>query len=99
MHKMQYPVNSYHDLAFVIQKHMTADHCLPKFLVFFNSRTEAQAGAEFLRERLAPGLRDKVKWFHSGMTDEFCEEEMHALQVGDVFGHAATYAVGMVGYT
>jgi hypothetical protein len=78
---MQYPVNSYHDLAFVIQKHMTADHCPPKFLIFFNSRAEAQAGAEFLHERLAPDLRNKVKWFHSRMTDEFCKEEMHALQV------------------
>lgn len=99
VHKMQYPVNSYHDLAFIIQKHMTANHRPPKFLIFFNSRMEAQAGAEFLRERLAPDLRDKVKWFHSGMTDEFREEEMHALQVGDVFGHAATDAAGMVSYT
>lgn len=24
-------------------------------------------------------VKDKVKWFHSGMTDKFCEQEMHAL--------------------
>ena len=30
------------------------------------------------------------------MTDEFREDEMHALLVGDVFGHAATDAAGMV---
>jgi hypothetical protein len=67
---MQHPVSSYHDLAFVIKQHMTADDSRPpKFLVFFNSRAEAQAGAEFLRERLAPELRDKIKWFHSGMTE------------------------------
>ena len=96
VHKMQSPVSSYHDLAFVIQKHLTPDQPRPKFLVFFNSRAEAQAGAEFLRKQLSQELRDKVKWFHSGMTDEFREEEIHALQVGDVFGHAATDAAGMV---
>jgi hypothetical protein len=74
VHKMQNPVGSYHDLAFVIKQHMSeGDPLPPKFLVFFNSRAEAQAGAEFLRQRLAPELKDKVKWFHSGMTDEFQE--------------------------
>ena len=95
--KMEHPLNSYHDLAFIIKLHMTGDDPHPpKFLVFFNSRAEAQAGAEYLRARLPPELRDKIKWFHSGMTDEFREGEMHALLVGDVFGHAATDAAGMV---
>jgi hypothetical protein len=30
------------------------------------------------------------------MTDEFREEEIHALVVGEVFGHGATDAAGMV---
>ena len=51
VHKMKHPINSYHDLAFVIKQHTTSsDPKPPKFLVFFNSRSEAQAGAEFLRE-------------------------------------------------
>jgi superfamily II DNA/RNA helicase len=95
--KMEHPLNSYHDLAFIIKLHMTSeDSHPPKFLVFFNSQAEAQAGAEYLRERLPLELRDKVKWFHSEMTDEFCEDKMHALLVGDVFGHAATDVAGMV---
>lgn len=95
--KMKYPANSYEDLAFLIQKKMKlGDPKPPKFLVFFNSRSEAQAGAEYLRSRLSPELRDKIKWFHSGMTDEFREEEMNALIIGNVFGHAATDAAGMV---
>ena len=57
IHKMQHPVSLYHDLAFVIKQHMMADDLWPpKFLVFFNSHTEAQAGAKFLRENLAPEL-------------------------------------------
>lgn len=95
--RMKHPANSYEDLAFLIKKGMTADEPKPiKFLVFFNSRAEAQAGSEYLRVRLSPELRDKVNWFHSGMTDEFRESEIHALLVGDVFGDGATDAAGMV---
>ncbi|KAF8222268.1 hypothetical protein L208DRAFT_1323593, partial [Tricholoma matsutake] len=52
VHKMEHPINSYHDLTFIIKQHsgpspMTSGKP-PKFLVFFNSRAEAQAGAEFL---------------------------------------------------
>jgi superfamily II DNA/RNA helicase len=94
---MEHPVGSYHDLAFIIKQHMLSDDPQPpKSLVFFNSCAEAQEGAEFLHQCLAPELHDKVKWFHSGMTDDFREDEMHALLVGDVFGHAATDAAGMV---
>jgi superfamily II DNA helicase RecQ len=94
--KMKHPANSYEDLAFLIKKNMQpGDPKPPKFLVFFNSRAEAQAGAEYLRSRLCLELRDQIKWFHSGMTDQFRKEEMHALLVGDVYGHAATDAAGM----
>ena len=75
---------------------MNEDSCPLKFLVFFNSWAEAQAGAEYLCERLPPKLRDKVKWFHSRMTDEFCEDKIHALLVGDVFGHVATDAIDLI---
>jgi hypothetical protein len=70
--RMKHPANSYEDLAFIIHKNLKpGDPVPPKFLVFFNSRAEAQAGAEYLRGRLSEELKDKVKWFHSGMTDEF----------------------------
>ena len=95
--RMKHPANSYEDLAFIIKKNLgPGDELPPKFLVFFNSRAEAQAGTEFLRARLSPELRDKVKWFHSGMTDQFREEEMHALIIGELLGEGATDAAGMV---
>jgi len=95
--RMKHPANSYEDLAFLIKKNLgPGDESPPKFLVFFNSRAEAQAGAEYLRARLSPELRDKIKWFHSGMTDEFREEEMHALIIGESFGEGSTDAAGMV---
>jgi len=96
--EMKHPLNSYKDLAFIIEKNLKPGGILPpKFLVFFNSRGEAQGGAEYLRARLSPELRDKVGWFHSGMTDEYREEEMHALLVGNVMGEGSTDAAGMVG--
>ena len=53
-------------------------------------------GAKFPCEQLAAKLQEKVKWFHSGMTDEFQEVEAHALLIDNVYGHAATDATGMV---
>lgn len=47
--QMEYPISSYHDLAFLIPKDLDPDGPLPmKFLVFFNSRKEAEEGARFL---------------------------------------------------
>lgn len=95
--RMQHPLNSYEDLGFIIKKNLgPGDTPPPKFLVFFNSRGEAQAGAEYLRARLSPELRDKVKWFHSGMTDGFREKEMHTLIIGESYGECSTDAAGMV---
>lgn len=69
---MEHPLSSYHDLTFIIQLHLAAvGSSTFKFSVFFNSRQEAQEGAEFLRKQLPQKLQDKIKWIHSGMTDEF----------------------------
>ncbi|KAK0473325.1 P-loop containing nucleoside triphosphate hydrolase protein [Armillaria luteobubalina] len=94
--RMEYPINSYHDLAFLIPKDLDADGPLPlKFIVFFNSRKEAEEGAKFLRSRLPSKYRDKLKWVHSGMTDEFREDAIHALKIGEDIGACATDAVGL----
>ncbi|KAJ3775008.1 P-loop containing nucleoside triphosphate hydrolase protein [Lentinula raphanica] len=66
-----------------------------KFLVFFNSRNASQEGAQFLRSRLPEHEVDLIKWIHSGMTDEFRHEEVHALKLGHRLGACATDAVGM----
>ncbi|KAK0455371.1 P-loop containing nucleoside triphosphate hydrolase protein [Desarmillaria tabescens] len=96
MRRMEYPINSYHDLAFLIPKDLDPDGPLPvKFLVFFNSHKEAEEGAKFLWSRLPPKLREKLKWVHSGMTNEFCEDAIHALKNGEDIGECATDAVGL----
>ncbi|KAJ3729827.1 P-loop containing nucleoside triphosphate hydrolase protein [Lentinula raphanica] len=92
--KMKHPMNSYHSLAPLIPQNSNASKP-KKFLVFFNSRNAAQEGARFLRSRLPESEVEQVKWIHSGMTDEFRHDEVHALKVGDRLGACATDAVGM----
>ena len=58
-----------------------------------------QAGAEFLRCCLSPELVNKVKWFHLSMIDQFREDEMHTLIIGESFGDGSTDAAGMVSLT
>ena len=52
-----------------------------------------------MRGCLSPKLHNKVKWFHSGITDQFREDEMHALIIGESFGDKSTDAAGMVSLT
>ena len=98
VHQMEHNLGSYHDLMFVIKLNLTvADPCPSKFLISFNSCREAQEGTKCLWKRLSPELCHKRKWHHSGMTGEYQDVEMHALQIGnDVFGDADTDAAGMV---
>lgn len=97
VHRMQHPANSYLDLVnFVPKPTSEAGPRAKKFLMFFNSRTECEDAAEVLRQRLGRQYQHRIKWVHSGMTDEFRSSEVHALQVGSVDGECATDAVGMV---
>ncbi|KAG1888915.1 uncharacterized protein F5891DRAFT_913757, partial [Suillus fuscotomentosus] len=56
--KIKYSLMSYADLAFLIP---TDDPPPPKFLVFFDSIQGGISAAKYLRARLPPDLRDKVK--------------------------------------
>ncbi|KIJ10206.1 hypothetical protein PAXINDRAFT_16777 [Paxillus involutus ATCC 200175] len=49
----------------------------------------------FLREQLPPELRDKIVWFHSGMTQEFRSEMIEKLRCGEIWGICCTDAAGM----
>ena len=94
---MKHPTNLYKCLAFLINKNLgPGDKPPPQFLVSFNSRAEAQAGAEYLQAHLSPELQDKIRWFCSGMTDIFYKEEMHTFIIGESFREGFTDATRMV---
>lgn len=97
--KMEHAISSYHDLAFLIPDHFkVGDPPPPKFLVFFDDTKCTEAAIKYLRKRLPPELRDKIKWFHSTMSNSFREEEFEKLRTGDNWGLAVTDVFGMVSY-
>ncbi|KAG6906877.1 hypothetical protein DXG01_011523 [Tephrocybe rancida] len=93
---MEHAINTYRDLAFLIPDNFTADMPpFPKFLVFFDSTTNAEGAVRYLRSRLPPELHNKIKWFHSTMTLAYCEEEFQRFVSGEVWGMVVTDAFGM----
>jgi len=68
----------------------------PPFMVFVNKRAESEELAKKEWENLPPDLREKVVWFHSGMSPEFHEEVIAKLQSGEIWGIMCTDAAGMV---
>ncbi|EMD34258.1 hypothetical protein CERSUDRAFT_55318 [Gelatoporia subvermispora B] len=94
--RMRHAADSYHDLDFLIPDNFKdGDPPPPKFLIFFNNIREAESAAQHLRSRLPEHLRQKVKWFHSIMSDKYRNDEFEALKNSDVFGLCVTDSFGM----
>ncbi|KAI0717553.1 P-loop containing nucleoside triphosphate hydrolase protein [Cerioporus squamosus] len=95
--KMKHTANSYEDLAFLVPKDWKEGDPLPKkFMVFFDSKKEAEAASRYLASRVSLALRSKIPWFHAGMTRFFRTEEIQRFSVGETWGLAATDSGGMV---
>ena len=88
---------TYLDLGFLIPANQQVGDPLPtKFMVFFNSKGEAEEAAKFLRSHLPVEMCDKVQWLHAGMTPAFCNDEIRHLVNGEWWGLALTDVRGMV---
>lgn len=102
---MEHPKDSYEDLAFLVPKDWKKGDPVPKkFMVFCNTKKEAEAAAEFLRSRVSLELREKVPWFHAGMTRFFRVEQVQNLrgengEENEVWGFVATDSGGLVSFT
>jgi ATP-dependent DNA helicase RecQ len=95
--RMQYSAMSFEDLAFLVPSSWKEGDPPPhKFMVFFDSKREAESASTFLRKRLPGPLKDKVKWFHAGMTEFFRSEELETFKDGDIWGLGMTDVGGMV---
>ena len=92
--KMQYTAKSMLDIERVLQ--LNGEIPPKKFMVFVNKRRETEEMAKKLRENLPSHLREKIVWFHSGMSPEFRAEVIQKLQSGEIWGIACTDAAGMV---
>ncbi|KAJ6458557.1 P-loop containing nucleoside triphosphate hydrolase protein [Mycena vitilis] len=94
--EMKYSMSSYKDLAFLIPEDWKPGDPLPsKFLIFFDSIADSIEAAKFLRARLPPEYRHKIKWFNSEMSSEFKDLESDALKSGQIWGLSCTDSFGM----
>ena len=95
--RMQHAMSSFEDLAFLVPSNWTEHDCVPrKFMVFFDSKREAELASIFLRTRMPENLKHKVKWFHAGMTESFRKEELQSFKEGGLWGLGMTDVGGMV---
>lgn len=97
---IQYSINTFHDLAFLVELPPDfIDGMMPppaKFLVFFDSTRVAEQALYAARTNLAPELREKIRYFHAGMTQTYREEMYNALKSGHIWGLYVTTAFGFV---
>lgn len=95
---IKFALHTFQDLAFLLPENYIEGLTPPppKFLVFFDNTKVAEAAVRVLRMRLPPALRDKIKYFHAGMTQTYREEEYESLKGGVTWGLFVTAAFGMV---
>lgn len=93
--KIEYPLSSYLDLAFVLPASPELQPP-PKFIIFFDNITEAVEACITLRNRLPPEHAHKFAWFHSEMTEAYKRSVVEKLTRGDLWGIFATDSFGMV---
>lgn len=94
---MEHSISSYRDLAFLIPDGFKlGDPPPPKFLVFFDNTTATEGAIHYLRSRLPPELRDKIKYFHATMTTGYREENFEKFATDDTWGLTVTDSFGMV---
>lgn len=94
---LKFPASSFRDLEFLIPDGAGEGDLIPdKFLVFFDSRKEAEAAVKFLRKRLPQNLSSKICWFHSELMEKGREALTEKMRRGDVWGFCCSDSFGMV---
>ncbi|KAF8328526.1 P-loop containing nucleoside triphosphate hydrolase protein, partial [Cantharellus anzutake] len=98
---MKFTLQSCFDLAFLlpldakVDDQAWIDANISPFLVYCNSRVDTIRTARFLRSRLPQSHRDRVVWYHSGMSDTFKVDVEAKYKLGKIWGICCTDACGM----
>lgn len=98
---LAFPANSFRDLDFLIPDKNSDGkfdgNTIPdKFLVFFDSKKDAERACKYLRKQLPRHLRIKLKWFHADLTQQGREKLCEQMRNDEVWGFFCTDAFGMV---
>ncbi|KAF9565288.1 P-loop containing nucleoside triphosphate hydrolase protein [Agrocybe pediades] len=91
--EMKHSASSMKDLIALLK--FTEGNPPPKFLVFTNKRLETEDAVKAEWRDIPEQFRDKIRWFHSGMSAEFREAEIEKLKAGEIWGMICTDAAGM----
>jgi superfamily II DNA helicase RecQ len=95
--KIEHPLQSFLDLAFLAPAGWKAgDSCPPKFVVFFDDIQDSVNAAQMLRKRLPSQARKKIIWINADMSQNLRDEAIERLRTGGLWGLCATDAFGMV---
>ncbi len=102
VHSMKHPIQTRHDLAFLVPLNPMMDDVewvkwnIHQFLMYCNSQLEAEKTALFLQSQLPVHARDRIVWYHLGMSEEFKKETIITYEAGEILGLCCMDACGMV---
>ena len=88
--ELSFPANSFRDLNFLIPEGVSEGNTIPgKFLVFFDSKKDAERACKYLRKLLLRHLQKKLKWFHADLTQQSREQLCEQMRNNEVWGFSA----------
>lgn len=100
--ELSFPTYTFRDLDFLIP-HVPEgyngdgnDLPIEKFVVFFDDTKAVQGATYHLQTLLPESLKHKIRWFHSTMTSDYCQEHTNLLRNTEIWGLCMTDAFGMV---
>ena len=96
--QMGHSKESCHDLAFLVPLGLKESDDMPTpFVVYCNSRDNAERSAGFLRSRVSSSsLRKRIVWVHSGMSDQHKLSVVEKFRDGKLIGLTSTESLGLV---
>ena len=110
--QMQYPANGWLDIDRILKLRTFMPEPLnelegdapqvrpPPFLVYVNSRKDSELLCVHQWNALPDHyLKEKIVWFHSGMSSRFRQNTVEDLKTGKIWGIFCTDAAGMVSLT
>lgn len=95
--QMKFSASSFQDLSILVPEGLlAADPRPPGFIVYVNSRLDAQRAAKYLRSHMAKDMADTIVYVHAGMSELHRNEAVLGFTQGIIIAIIATEALGLV---
>jgi superfamily II DNA/RNA helicase len=93
---LTFPANSFRDLDFLVPSDFKEGDSVPPFLIFIDSKREAETACKAFRKRWPRSDCDKIHWFHSNIMQNEREQFLEKIRSGVIFSLFCTDAFRMV---